>query len=367
MTSNSTNLRLLFTAALSSAALLAGCVEPADDGLESSTMEAAATVCGEERRLGPDGELVVEPEIFRFSILDGDLAARPDVADVLGFHRVTSCDQARAATAALFGGDVADDSEPEAIARVTDDGEHSLMGGTVISSHRGVVELHNGCTGMLINSRVVVSAAHCLDQWVNQTTNTGTASIRVRYFDPTYNTLVQITNGFENLTVWIHPNWSGSGDPEDDIGVIIRNTPWNNTTTDDYLRIYDHHFGSVGIVHIYGQGLQSETGQLGTLRVATFGIDWYNSWYSITKATSTKRVCGGDSGAPVIKEVDGYELIAGVHSSSDKASSSNECAKSGGNQRHTRLHPTKIDWIEQVTGATCGTFNINGIQYARCW
>lgn len=355
--------RIASCVVISSAALLGGCLAHEDP-------EARATICGEERRIGPDGEIVVEPELFRFSILDADLATRPEVASALGFTRVTSCEEARAATSALFRDDEVVAGGRDDVARVSGgaEEEHSLMGGIVLSSHRGVIQLSNGCTGMLINANVAVSAAHCLDQWVDPDTNTGTASIRLRYYDPTYNALVNITNGFETLRVWIHPSWSGSGDPEDDIGVIIRNTAWNNTTTADYLRIYDHDFGSVGTVKIYGQGLESETGSLGTLRVASFLIDWYSSWYSITLATSTRRVCGGDSGAPVIKEAGGHELIAGVHSSSDKAHSGDECAKSGGNQRHTRLHPSKIAWIEDVTGDTCFRFTTTtGIQYARCW
>src|SRR5688572_12664363 len=98
-------MRIVSLVAISSLCLLSGClgVSESDDLDEVATSEVRSTVCGHETRLGLAGESVTAPIVYRFGVLDADLAARPEVAAQLGYTRVTSCEQAREASLALLG------------------------------------------------------------------------------------------------------------------------------------------------------------------------------------------------------------------------------------------------------------------------
>jgi hypothetical protein len=124
-------------------------------------------------------------------------------------------------------------------------------------------------------------------------------------------------------------------------------------------------------MRVFGVGVTGQAGTgSGVLRTTTFNVDWFNSWYSITIAASDRRLCHGDSGGPAVKEFPGhpaFDLVTGVTSTVDVNNGASQCTRDGGNQRHTRFHPTKIAWLQEVTGASCQTHVFDGLKYAQCW
>lgn len=79
-------------------------------------------------------------------------------------------------------------------------------------------------------------------------------------------------------------------------------------------------------------------------------------------------MCKGDSGGPVIKEVEILELVAGVNSSSEhQLFESENCSRKRGDQWHTRTNGSNLDWIKESTNSKCKLLTAYGYRYNRCF
>jgi hypothetical protein len=143
--------------------------------------------------------------------------------------------------------------------------------------------------------------------------------------------------------------------------------PWTDTSSRDYLRIYIGSFSMLYPHQLYGRGPNTVFGTgAGTLRAMSVRPKWYGTYHFFHTVGSTGRVCRGDSGGPHIAWTGRYDLIAGVHSNSQKTSSVAVCAKDEGKMRGVRLHK-KVEWIEDQLGIRCSQYTHNGYRYRKCW
>lgn len=249
-----------------------------------------------------------------------------------------------------------------------------IIGGTQVTGHAGLVAINRtcstcGCTGWMLSDTVIVTAAHCVSD------PPGTAPFLIEYFDPVAGRTTVWNN---NLDYARHPNYDETapkcGNHNDDcrashdIG-YLHNTSgtWAQTAYLDYLRVFNDGGGLLGTIRMWGQGWESESGTSGTLRHALFEVNTYINNIIETLGTSTQAVCAGDSGGPVLKEVNGMELVAGVNSSSEKLSQQNECSYDGGRQWETRTNADHITWILSETGEQCTDLYAHGLNYKRCF
>ncbi len=334
------------------------------------------------------GELVrcegtPQDSYFDMEQMTGNLTNDPDLIEVTGLHRVDTCDQARQYlkklneyNESLFLGDQGGVSverpEPEAVESIEDvDGFEGIgkterwiknANGTNMSQV-GVVEIGGGCTGVVITSRAILTAAHCVDQLIAPAKN-GWANLSIRRYNPNE---VNVYSG--QVRINIHPSYSGDGDTADDIAVIKLFSP--NTfglSTSHRTRIYTGLGSTIHTMRLYGRGFSgSSGGGSSILRFMYFTPDWWGPYHFLEDATGAARVCNGDSGGPTIDWTpNDYRVVAGLHSNSEKTSSSGVCAAYNGKQRSVRLQ-NKVSWIEDMLDVTCHPFTDNGWSYVRCW
>ena len=242
--------------------------------------------------------------------------------------------------------------------------------GGIAAPHSGVVQLtrygsQSYCTGFLLNSTVVVTAAHCVPDDASGATGL--------FFIWNYR-----TSSSNPDLIWAddahfarNPNYAG--DAEYDVGIIyLDQDQWPETGYRDYLRIYQDDGDRVGQLRVWGRGYSTYSGAgADTLRYGDFAVyGWpFSPTHTLlhTEATDTLEVCKGDSGGPDIKFA-GLELVAGVNSQiTDPLTGSERCSASWGGAVHARINQEVLAWIGQETGSQCDPLSTQGFAYARCF
>ena len=308
------------------------------------------------RCISPEG---VEERVS-FAVLNAQIAANPDLPPLTGVARVETCEQAYAHV--LAAREVIEAGAPSEPADLGADGVEPTIERTayVKGAHhedgaRGLVGIYKGmdfqCTGWLLNSKVLVTAAHCLPN------DSGTTTDRISYFDEGIGGQRNISNGHESLAYRAHPGWSGiDGDAVKDIGIIVRPAGWIGTDSHDFLRIFDDSLAFVGDIQLWGAGYDTFSGTgLGDLEWVDKDIEWRGDehYFMIGKGV---RICKGDSGGPAIRWLDGViPAVTGVHSSIDVSSKTSKCAKKNGRMRDTRFTPSNIGWLREAAGDVLNT------------
>ncbi len=169
--------------------------------------------------------------------------------------------------------------------------EGALKGGTRMNPlFREVVGLRIGgttfCTGVTIARRFIVTAAHCLDQFVSGSSKWGNTTVRVRYADSSSER--QVYNG--NASFRIHPSWNGSGSVRDIALIRLGGNP------SSYYRGRFHRSAAAPVDTHRVVGWQTSWGA----RDKNFGLLGFLSYDSVNGlvlvATSGKYPIPGDSG-----------------------------------------------------------------------
>lgn len=198
---------------------------------------------------------------------------------------------------------------------VTDDGgfRDVVMLRAVFTNDAGQTQGF-ACTGTVITPRVVLTAAHCLNE---------------RGGPPGYYAFSGVF--FHNLTVapptsspqWVaatswrrHPGWTSGSAMNLDIGVVELPAPIAGVTPSPYLT-RPLVAGDVGRpMAVVGYGITSSGGSgAGTRRVVTLPLRGLTSQHLQLGNMSTAGICNGDSGGPsFVTDRDGIRRVAGVHS-----------------------------------------------------
>lgn len=192
----------------------------------------------------------------------------------------------------------------------TAEDQDAIIGGTVDNGDPSVVALFihqpssssgSLCSGTVVSSQAVLTAAHCVDPRV-----VGSGNV---FEVLTGTTLSGATSLAVSATVFdsaFDPNNLGAGH---DVAVVTLASP--TTLTPIPYNRGALGSGSVRIVG-YGTNSHSNTGA-GTKRQASTRISSSNS-ILVQIGSSSRQTCHGDSGGPAFQTIGGQEVIIGITS-----------------------------------------------------
>ncbi len=208
----------------------------------------------------------------------------------------------------------------------------------------------SSCSASVITPRILLTAAHCTAEFgvpVETITEIGAA-----FFGPDVNDDdVQIV-GFEEIRN--HPNYesiSGSGTPENDVGIIVLEEDAPATPVLFNIRTLDEGVIGKSVISV-GYGVTDGTTQQGggIKRAAELVIDDLLGQFLVSNTFENENranVCSGDSGGPqYFERSDGRLVQWSVHSWADR-----DCRTTSGS---TRTDLTS-DWLLRQVARVHGT------------
>lgn len=187
------------------------------------------------------------------------------------------------------------------IGGTTDNGDPSVV---AVFAHAPGATSGSLCTGTVIASRTVLTAAHCVDPRVVGSGQvfevlTGTTlalpglAVSATTFDPAWNPN-NLQNGHDVGIVTL-------ASPTSLAPIPFRQTAYNSTLAGQSIRIV-------------GYGTNNHTGGgAGTKRTATTNVDSFDSRFIVIGSTN-RQTCHGDSGGPAFQTINGVSTIVGITS-----------------------------------------------------
>ncbi|WP_437731753.1 trypsin-like serine protease [Sorangium sp. So ce1335] len=255
------------------------------------------------------------------------------------------------ATAACGAADPSDDFSDEPLATDAQEIRFGTHGGGVGAVMFG----DGGCTGTLVGTHMILTAAHCWDGALGSALQ-GTVSTRVSY--------AQTGTTFRCLTgtpatdkcnvdrdVYVQRLQVGA-DAKYDLAVVTPATPGAGfhhvTAFDTADGIYSGPLSQTQTYRMYGAGFDDPSGSgNGIMRYMDKSLNWVGERHFV-EDTEWTRVCHGDSGGPYfLRDSSGpTRWMFGLHSNSDKASGE-KCAEEGGKTRGMRFTETRIGHVNE--------------------
>ncbi|HNS97622.1 MAG TPA: trypsin-like serine protease [Polyangiaceae bacterium] len=210
----------------------------------------------------------------------------------------------------------------------------------------------SGCTGTLVAPTVVITAAHCLEDWWGTPLSINEIRIVYGYTNP------QTAPSSELRTLASlhpHPNYAPNASTDsdglgktNDIGVVVLNEPIANGVTTPILpeNMVDSVLVPGSQVHVVGYGINNiNTWASGILYKAITPYIRHISWEMLAGSPGNPDSCNGDSGGPAYMEVGGALYLVGVTSRAWKKSQ--KMCGDGGIYTIASAHLT---WLEGVVG-----------------
>lgn len=214
---------------------------------------------------------------------------------------------------------------------------------------------HSFCSGTIVGRRTIVTAAHCVQELINNSTKGGPLLPSPDNFIVHFDTKVSKTGTFiRAVKVIPHPDWNPSdtlspfpvGKPND-IGVVIlaQDIPASArpaTIADPTLVV------NGGDAYLAGYGVTKDrnTNDTGTLRTLTSKFSAENGKIArVTHGGFFKGICAGDSGGPAYVKV-GTELQLVGAASTGAEIPGIGCLGSNSNSTDIRYYK---DWIKSVS------------------
>jgi len=243
-----------------------------------------------------------------------------------------------------------------------------------VRNKRGVVELQlDGlakCTGVMINSKFVLTAARCVWEQGEPKPDDFTTQAKLSYFDPDLDDgeKREVTEGWDQVNVYLHPNAGNDDGSLWALALIRRSGGWLGTGTSDYQRISQGSCTNIDVSSFYGRGSAGSQGPSGTLRVMSVNVDEctlvedFVGWF---EDEGPYAACPGDYGGPYIGRAGEHDVITGILTWAKGGTEA--CADGGREQAAEILTSRSIEWIEDIINDTCHYYVVEHHEYVRCW